>query len=102
MLVRDERRPAHLEVPTTDLVLRDELGKQRRALLALGTFAQRTLQKGGSALRSASRRKATLIGGEATWPLSRGEMTRHRKAADRGMRGTPSGLVLVPSLAGQA
>jgi hypothetical protein len=50
MLVRDERRPAHLEVPTTDLVLRDELGKQRRALLALG--------------------------GEATWPLSRGGKTR--------------------------
>jgi hypothetical protein len=73
MLVRDERRPARLEVPTRDLVLRDAaLGKQRRALVALGTFAQRTLQKGGSALRSASRRKATLaLGGEATWPLSR-------------------------------
>ena len=48
MLVRDERAPARLDVPTTDLVLRDaELGNSVE-LVALGTFAQRTAQKGGS------------------------------------------------------
>jgi len=50
-------------------------GKLRLALVVLVTFVQRTLQKGGSALRSASRRKATLtLGGEAN--AARGEKAR--------------------------
>ena len=69
MLVRDERGSARLDVPTTDLVLRDaEFGKQRRGLVALGTFAQRTPHKGGSAperlvpeSHTSARRRSDLV-----------------------------------------